>query len=377
MDGSEYEFDNGILIISGKSISNRDLTDIISIIGSDEIMHLVCSDCLNLRYIPQLPNLTILDCSYCPVLRHIALMPELTELNCSECPKLKTIPTMPELIILNCKQCNKLKTISVMSKLTKLFCTGCLELKTIPTMPELTQLWCYKCPILHEISPMPKLISLDCYDCPILETIPTMPKLSRLICTRCRMLNEIFPMPELTLLSCAWCPLLELNLVNFPQLTEIRCTESGLAGRLVVPANINCNCCVYPPIYKTTNFTSCENNVTGGICAICRESFKDIPEENKCYTVQGHEMHLTVHRGCLEEWLSTRVSDTNKHHTECPVCRGEIVPIHQTDIAPIKPQIDPNNDFGRRRRRSRKSRKSRRRKSRRKSRRRKSRRRKS
>lgn len=101
--------------------------------------------CPELKQIPLIPGLKVLDCSHCPELEHISLIPGLEELYCSDCPKLKQIPQIPGMKYLNCARCPLLTSVPWIDTLTYLFCEESRSLTQIPEIPGLEHIFDTQC----------------------------------------------------------------------------------------------------------------------------------------------------------------------------------------------------------------------------------------
>lgn len=148
----------------------------------DNTKGIYCFSCPNLRYIPKIKGLHLLECDYCPKLKRIPKIEGLGSLNCSDCQKLEYIPNIKGLQILSCNNCPQLKKIPNIDGLIHLFCQECPILKKIPSIEGLIELNCSYCPNLESIPNIKGLQILHCSECPKLKSIPNIEKLEELWC---------------------------------------------------------------------------------------------------------------------------------------------------------------------------------------------------
>ncbi len=137
-----------------------------------------------LKKIPNIVGLKILDCSECYNLTKISHIVGLLELNCSNCENLTEIPNIKGLLELYCTYCDLIEIPNIIG-LQKLNCSNCRKLTEIPNIIGLKELKCQNCHNLIEIPNIIGLKELDCYNCYNLIKFPHIIGLLKLECGGC------------------------------------------------------------------------------------------------------------------------------------------------------------------------------------------------
>ena len=205
-------------------LSGLKITSLPSCLSELNLKTLNCSQCLNLSFLPNLPDCLILDCSQCPNITPLPSLPKCTELDCSACPLLREIPDLSSCASLECSQCPNITTLPSLPECTELSCSDCPFLLALPELSSCIMLDCSQCPSITAIPSLPKCTELICFKCPSLRNIPALALCARLDCSACPNITKLPSLPKCTMLDCSGCPSITM-LPSLPRCTVLDCSQ--------------------------------------------------------------------------------------------------------------------------------------------------------
>ena len=208
--------------------------------GIDTVQILKCARSLNLRKIPKLKNLHVLDASLTSI-KVLYTYPLMTRLRLDDCFKLVHLDSQPRLVDLSMSHCTRLKSIPKMKNLSFLYSQDCISLQSIGDMEKINTLNVSRCTSLVAIGKMPVLSLFDCTYCTSLEVMPHFPELRSLWCRNCDKLRFIPEMRKLGYLEAMNCRSL-LSIISSQKLYISDLSGCLLLQTILLPKAIHAKC---------------------------------------------------------------------------------------------------------------------------------------
>jgi len=134
-----------------------------SISSLPNVKYLVIIENKSVDYIPECPNLIILNIEGCYNIRNLPeKLDKLTHLNINGCLRIKNIPNYPKINTLSCNSCYEL--ITILSKPIKLFANFCRNIKTLSVNTNTNEIHITGCINLKYIYDISNTVNINTYE---------------------------------------------------------------------------------------------------------------------------------------------------------------------------------------------------------------------